>query len=194
MMTRCLWVVLVVAACGKSAPAEKGAAKDCFAYTMPPGWATQPSKTGADLVLAGPGQTPVGDKLVGDTIIIRFLPRPGSFAEFKTLIVAGLKKANADAVVAAQQRAHPEGPKITVDVPPVTVTDVTVGGREAFRVEVTNGMTVDGASVTNIGSTYFIQFGAEVVSIATGYLAPREADLKPLMAAFVASVNFDRCK
>jgi hypothetical protein len=29
-------------------------ARDCFGYVAPPGWQEQPSKTGADLVIANP--------------------------------------------------------------------------------------------------------------------------------------------
>jgi hypothetical protein len=195
MMARSVWVVgLALSACGKTVPAEKGAAKDCFAYTAPPGWALQPSKIGADLVLASPEETPIGDKLVGDTFGVRFLPLPGSFADLKAQILSGMNKANVDKVMSEQNRAHPDLPKITAEVAPVTVTDTTVGGREAFRIEVRNTITIDGQPVTNVGSTYFVKFGSEVVSIATGYLAPREAAIKPLAAAFVASINFDRCK
>ena len=189
-----LLIALAASACGKSAPSSKGTAKDCFAYTMPGGWALQPSKTGADIVLAGPDNTPVGDKLVGDTFIIRFFPLPGSLAELKTQMVAKMNKANVDQAMSDLHHAHPDLPEVKADVPPMTVTDTTVGGREAFRIEVKNTITVDGSPVTNIGSTYFVKFGSEVVSIATGYLAPREAAMKPLAAAFVTSINFDRCK
>jgi hypothetical protein len=59
---------------------------------------------------------------------------------------------------------------------------------------VRNTITIDGQPTPNVGSTYFVKFGSEVVSIATGYIATREAVIKPLAAAFVASINFDRCK
>lgn len=194
-MTRTGWaVVIVVSACRSAAPAEKGAAKDCFAYTAPPGWAAQSSKTGADLVLAGPGQTEVGDKLVGDTFVIRFLPAPGTLAEVKAQVLESMKKANLDQALAEQHRTHPDLPALAVEVPAIAVSAATVGGREAFRVDVTNTITIDGHPTTNIGATYFVKFGPEVVSIAAGFLAPREAEVKPLAEAFVRSISFDRCK
>jgi hypothetical protein len=190
-----MWVVAVaLAGCGTRAPAEKGAAKDCFAYTAPPGWAPQPSKTGADVVLAGPGETAVGDKLVGDTFVIRFLPAPGALAEVKTAVLAAMNKVNINQGLAEQHRAHPDLPALSATVPPVAVTDTRVAGREAFRIDITNTLTIEGQPTTNVGMTYFVKFGPEVVSIAVGYLAPREAAVKPLAEAFVASINFDRCK
>ncbi len=169
MMARSVWVVgLALSACGKTVPAEKGSPRTA-SRRRSPGWALQPSKTGADLVLASPEDTQIGDKLVGDTFVVRFLPVPGSFAEFRVQVLSSMKQANIDEAMSAQNRAHPDLPKIMAEAAPVTVTDATVGGREAFQIEVRNTITIDSQPTTNIGSTYFVKFGSEVVSIA---LAP----------------------
>ena len=69
-----------------------------------------------------------------------------------------------------------------------------LGGREAFRLDVTNTLAMGGAPVKMKVATVFAKFGDEVVSIAMGYVDSREAQVQPLQAPFLASVNFERCK
>jgi hypothetical protein len=40
----------------------------------------------------------------------------------------------------------------------------------------------------------FAKFGPEIVSVVVGYVDSREAEVKPLQAPFLGSINFDRCK
>ena len=69
-----------------------------------------------------------------------------------------------------------------------------LGGREAFEVNVTNTLTLGGQPVTMINRSVFAKFGPEIVSVVVGYVDSREAQVKPLVAPFLASINFDRCK
>jgi hypothetical protein len=188
-------VVCFLAACG-GGPKEKGTAAECFAYSAPPGWHEQASKTGSDLVLGGPTEFEAGGKTMTDTFSVRFLPFPGTLDAFKEVLITQL--ANKDAVdkaVADNERAYPNNPKIKTGTPSApVVTAMKLGGREAFQVDVTNTMSIGGVPLTMINRTVFAKFGPDIVSVVVGYIDTREAQVKPLQAPFLASINFDRCK
>jgi hypothetical protein len=188
-------VLALVAACnGRSSPKEKGKLRDCFAYTMPASWREEPSKTNADLVLMGMTEFPAGGKMMRDNIIIRYQPWPGSLDSFKTTLLSALNKQNVEKVTAQAQSEHPELTKVTGTVPEPVVTPTTLGGREAFEVDVKNTLTLDSGTIPMTNVTVFAKFGDELVSVAAGYVDSREAEVKPLQTAFLASINFDRCK
>jgi hypothetical protein len=185
---------LALLACAKGPAKEKGSARDCFAYTMPAGWHVEPSKTGADLVLTGPTKFPVADKVMSDNFIIRFLPYPGTLASFKSMFLAQFNQAGIDKAIAEHAGDNPALPALKSGVPKPTITETKLGGREAFRVDVTNTLMMGAAPVPMKVSTVFAKFGDEVVSINLGYVDSREAEVAPLQEPFLAAVNFDRCK
>lgn len=187
-------VMLALVACGNSSPKEKGTASECFAYTMPAGWKQEPSKTGADIVLSGTTEFEAGGKVMRDNFIIRFIPFSGRLSAFKDLLLSQMSQAGIDKSIDQQAGANPAVGKLESGVPAVATTDMKLGGREAFRTDVTNTLTLSGAPVTMKITTVFAKFGDEVVSIAMGYVDSREAQVQPLQAPFLASVNFDRCK
>jgi hypothetical protein len=191
---RSLVLGLLLVACSNAPAQEKGSAKACFAYTAPPGWKPQASKTHADLVLAGPTEFAVGDTQMRDNFIVRFLAAPGSLEDFKTQLLGAMTQGNIDKLIADQASAQPGLPALKSGVPRPEITAMTVGGREAFRVSTTNTLTLGSTPVTMITSTVFAKFGREVVSIGTSFVASRAAEIEPLATAFVASVRFDRCK
>ena len=190
-MTRALLLAVLVA-CGK--PAEHGTARDCFGYTAPPGWQPQASKTQADLVLVGPTAFVVGDQQMRDNFIVRFLPVAGSLDDFETQLLAAMTPANVDHELGEQAREHPELPKLSSGVPTPAITRTTLAGRDAFRLDTRNTIGMGSEPVAMVAATVFTKFGRHVVSISTGYVLSREAEVKPLAVAFLASVNFDRCK
>ena len=103
----------------------------------------QASKTGADIVLAGATKFPLGDRLGTDNFIIRFLPFPGSLEAFKTTLLAQMNETNIDKSVADEARKHPDLPPLKSGAPTPAVVATTLGGREAFRVDVTNTIIDD---------------------------------------------------
>jgi hypothetical protein len=186
--------LLLLIACGNRSPKEKGSARECFGYTMPAGWHQEASKTGADLVLTGATEFSVADKVMRDNIIIRFLPFPGTLASFKSTLRTQMNQANIDKAIDQYAGANPAVRDLASGVPATTITDTKLAGRDAFRVDVTNTLMVDGAPVKMKIATVFAKFGGEVVSIAMGYVDSREAEVEPLQGPFLAAVNFDRCK
>jgi hypothetical protein len=190
-------VLALVAACsGGSSPKEKGKLRDCFAYTVPAGWREEPSKTNADHVLMGTTEFAAGGKTMRDNIIIRYQPWPGSLDSFKTTLLSALTKHNVEKLEAQMESEHPELTKVKGTVPAPVVIPTTLGRRDAFEVDVKNTLTLDAGTspipMTNV--TVFAKFGDEIISVAVGYVDSREAEVKPLQAAFLTSINFDRCK
>jgi len=191
---RILAIALVLAACGGEAK-EKGTLAECFAYTAPSGWKLQESRTGANIVLVGPEVFEAGGHQMNDNFIVRYMPFPGKLSAFKEVLLANLNKQSVDKALADQEAANPSLPKIKSGVPPEpVVTETKLGGRDAFQVDVTNTMSLGGAPVTMVNRTVFAKFGPEIVSVVVGYVDSREAQVKPLQAPFLASINFDRCK
>lgn len=174
-------VLALVAACsGGSSPKAKSNLRDCFAYTMPAGWREEPSQTGADVVLMGTTEFPAGGTTMRDNFVVRYLPWIGSLDSFKATLLSAVKQQNV------------EKPAIEPVEPVVTPT--TLGGRAAFEVDVKNTLTLDSGTIPMTNVTVFAKFGDELVSIAAGYVDSREAEVKPLQTAFLASIRFDRCK
>lgn len=130
-----------------------------------------------------------------DTFIVRFMPSDQSLEAFKQQLLHSLTKDTVNKVASDEQRELPGAPTIKVDnVPAPTVTPVSVSGHEGFRVEVRSTLFVEGAPVDWVNRTLFVKLGSEVVDVTAGYLASREAAMKPVSDAFQASINFDRCK
>jgi hypothetical protein len=164
--------VVALAACGDKTPARK--ARDCFRYEAPAGWREQPSKTGADLVVMNPAEFSIGHHGMRDNFTVRYLPIALPLDAFVDQTIALMKRAAAD--------ASP------------TVTHLTFAGLPAMRVVVDTTIEVGGDSVPMHNTTTFVKLDDEVVSIATGYVASREATAGPAATKFLASISFDRCR
>src|SRR6185436_20535938 len=103
-----------------------------------------------------------------------------------------MNQSGVDRAIGQYAGANPAVPELKSGVPTPTVTDTKLAGREAFRVELTNTLMMGQAPVTMKMMTVFAKFGAEVVSIAMGYVSSREAEVGPLQGPFLAAANFDR--
>jgi hypothetical protein len=189
-------VLGLLIACGSSEPKEKGRASECFGYTAPAGWTLAPSKTKADLVLKNPQTFPISaSKTMQDGFSVAFLPFAGSLDAFKEQLVAAMTQQNLDVAISEQQKANQDVPKLKSGVPTPTITTMKLGGRDAMRVDVRNPITLDDATVvTMVMTSVFAKFGDEIVDVSAGYVDTREAIVKPIQTAFLASLNFDRCK
>ena len=186
-------VLALIAAC--SSHQEKGRAKECIAYTAPAGWTASPSKLTGDLALKSPDEYPLGDKAARDTFTIDYVPFKGSLDAFKTQFLAMMTQANLDRAIALHAKDNAAITSMKGGVPESTVTATKLGGRDAFRLENRNLITVnDNMQVMTVNRTVFAKFGDDIVVVAVGSLEQREAHVKPLAEAFLASINFDRCK
>ena len=152
-------------------------------------------EAGADLVLAGTTEFEAGGKHMTDTFSVRFLPFPGKLDAFKEGIL--LSKLDKDTMSKQKRlktrRLVPGMPKIKSGTPSApVVTATTLGGREAFEIDVTNTMMLGGAPVTMVNRTVFAKFGSNRVrrrrlhrlargagQAAAGAL-PRVAQLRPV--------------
>ncbi len=186
---------MVVGCSNSSTPDEKGRANECIAYTAPAGWSPSASKMTGDLALKGPDEFPVGDKTARDTFTVDYLPYQGSLEAFEKEFLASMTQGNLDRAIALHAKDNSAITSLKSGVPDSVVSATTLGGRQAFRIENHNTITVDDASqVMTVNTTVFAKFGEQIVVVAVGYLGQREAHVKPLAEAFLASINFDRCK
>ena len=136
-----------------------------------------------------------GGKQMSDNFIVRFAPFPGKLDAFKEILLAKMNPEGIESAIAEQDRQHPGLPKVKSGVPSApVVTATTLGGRDAFEIDVTNTLTLGGDPVTMVNRTVFAKFGPEIVTVVVGYIDSREAQVKPLQAPFLGSINFDRCK
>lgn len=189
---RALSIVLVFAACGDKTPPRK--ARDCFSYKLPAGWHEQPSKTGADLVVMNPEQFSIGKNGMRDNFTVRYLPTSALDAVERQVVETSERDA-ANKATRELKRAHPDVPEMDVaKVAEPIITHLTFAGLPAFRVVIDTTIDAAGDSVPMHNTTTFVKFEDEVVSIATGYVASREAVAGPAAASFLASIKFDRCR
>ena len=192
MKPSALVLAVAVVACKDKAPTR--AARDCFAYKVPAGWHEEPSKTGADLVVMNAERFPLGDREMRDNFTVRFIPGVELAALKEQLLKSLATPGAADQATKEITKSRSDLPEIHARViPKPAVTDITFAGHPAFQLRVDNTLDVGGAATPMRNTTTFVQFDDDIVEIATGYVASREATAKAAGEAFLASISFDRC-
>jgi hypothetical protein len=182
---------LALAACGKSGETRRAA--NCLDYQVPEGWVSQPLANG-DISIVNPK---TGTHGVRESFVIRFVPGDRSLDETREQLVRLTSgKTTNEVADRFQKKAGSHGPKVVIeDLPPPEVTPFPVDGHDGFRISGSSVMSVQGASIEMIQVTVYTKFGTDIVAASAGYAKGREAVVKPLSDAFLASLRFSsRCR
>ncbi|MBI3074184.1 MAG: hypothetical protein HYY84_18915 [Deltaproteobacteria bacterium] len=180
-------------------------ASDCFGYTAPPGWKPTSKSSGTDgkqIIIFGEKIYSLGAQRNQDNFLVRFIPSGGlSLPGYKDFILKALGSADKmkeTMKTAEKMRANVGQFKSFVDatteIKAPVVTDHKVSGRDAYHISSETALAVGEKPVRLITRSVLTKWGSEFIIASAGYPDFRDADLRSLADAFLASVNFDKCK